>query len=255
MNHILCTIEEQVAIVTINRPKVFNALNLEVLADLNAVLDRVEQEAVKVMILTGAGEKSFAAGADVPAIQPMTSEDAVHFSRTGHKAMNRLERSPFFTIAAVNGYALGGGCEVAMACDMRVASTNAKLGIPEAALGLFPGFGGTQRLPRMIGLGRAKELLATAQSVSAAQALEWGLVNHVVEQAELLPFCRELAGKIIANSASAIRMAKHAMTIGMDMDLDKAMEYEAAQFGVLFTTPDAAEGMAAFVEKRKPSFQ
>lgn len=256
MENILYEINGRVATVTINRPKALNALNMDVLLEMEAVVKLLEQNgAVKVMVLTGAGEKAFVAGADIAAMQKMGPAEAEVFSRVGHRVMDRLEKTRIFTIAAVNGYALGGGCEVAIACDMRIASENAKLGIPEVTLGLFPGFGGTQRLPRLVGLGRAKELLATGQPVSAAQARDMGLVNQVVKPAELMPCCIATAEKIAGNSGSAISFGKQAMNAGMEMDQDKAMEYEAALFALVFTTADAKEGMTAFVEKRRASFQ
>jgi len=256
MGYIQYMEEGHVATMTISRSEALNALNKEVLEELEIVMDRLEQDGkIKVAVFTGAGNKAFVAGADIAAMQGMSPVAAERFSQQGHRVFDRLETSAVFTIAAVNGFALGGGCELAMSCDMRVASENAKLGIPETTLGLIPGFGGTQRLPRLVGLGKAKELLATGIPVTAAAAKEMGLVNHVVKQENLLPFCYELAAKIVSNSQSAVRLGKQAMNAGLEMDQDKAMDYEAALFAVAFSTLDSEEGIKAFLEKRKASFQ
>ena len=251
-----CTIENHIAIVVINRPKALNALNKEVLTALyDTMCDLDKNQDVKVVILTGSGEKAFAAGADIAAMQAMSCEEAKCFSRIGQKTMDQVASMRPFVIAAVNGYALGGGCELAMACDMRVASEKARMGIPEVTLGVFPGFGGTQRLPRLVGLGIAKELLATGRQVHADEAERSGLVNKVVCPTELLSYCLELGEQIVKNSTSAISYGKQAMTLGTEMDLAHAMEMEASLFGVVFTTHDQKEGMKAFLEKRKPVFE
>lgn len=251
-----CTIENHIAIVVINRPKALNALNEDVLAALYNKMNELDQDKnVKVVILTGSGEKAFVAGADIAAMQKMNCEEAKHFSRLGQKTMDKIANMRPFVIAAVNGYALGGGCELAMACDMRVASNKARFGIPEVTLGVFPGFGGTQRLPRLVGLGIAKELLATGRQVKADEAMSIGLVNKVVDPTELVSYCLELAEQISKNSTSAIDYGKQAMTMGTETDLAHALEMEASLFGVVFTTPDQKEGMEAFLNKRKPEFQ
>lgn len=251
-----CTIENHIAIVVINRPKALNALNETVLTELYRKMDELNQNKdVKVVILTGSGEKAFAAGADIAAMQQMDCEEAKQFSHLGQKTMDKIANMRPFVIAAVNGYALGGGCELAMACDMRVASDKARLGIPEVTLGVFPGFGGTQRLPRLVGLGIAKELLATGRQVKADEAMSIGLVNKVVDPTELVSYCLELAEQIAGNSTSAIDYGKQAMTMGTETDLAHALEMEASLFGVVFTTPDQKEGMGAFLDKRKPEFQ
>lgn len=256
MNYIRCERDEHVATIIIDRPKALNALNAIVLEELGSVISCLKQENdVKVVIITGAGEKAFVAGADIEAMQCMCPKEAYQFSSLGHRILSSVESSSFFTIAAVNGYALGGGCELALACDIRVASNNAKIGIPEASLGLIPGFGGTQRLPRLVGLSRAKEILATGRPIMAREALSIGLVNHTVEPAQLLPFCKELANKIVTNSSSAIRLGKLAMNAGVEMDQAKAMQYEIALFAMAFDTRDAKEGMLAFMERRKAQFQ
>lgn len=250
-----CTIENHIAMVVLNRPKALNALNEAVLTQLYGQMEALDKnEDVKVVILTGSGEKAFAAGADIAAMQPMNCEEAKAFSRLGQRTMDQVANMRPFVIAAVNGYALGGGCELAMACDMRVASNKARLGIPEVTLGVFPGFGGTQRLPRLVGLGAAKELLATGRQIKAEEAERIGLVNKVVEPTELLSYCLELAEQISGNSTSAISYGKQAMNIGTEISQDKAMEVEACLFGTVFTTADQKEGMSAFLEKRKPKF-
>jgi len=251
-----CTIENHVAIVVINRPKALNALNEQVLTALYEKMDELDKnEDVKVVVLSGSGEKAFVAGADIAAMQPLGCEEAIKFSRLGQKTMDKVANMRPFVIAAINGYALGGGCELAMACDMRVASEKARMGIPEVTLGVFPGFGGTQRLPRLVGLGIAKELLATGRQVKADEAMRIGLVNKVVDPTELISYCLELAEQICKNSTSAISYGKQAMTMGTEMDMAHAMEMEANLFGVVFTTADQKEGMGAFLEKRKPSFK
>lgn len=251
-----CTIDNHIAIVVINRPKALNALNEAVLTALYNKMEELDQnKAVKVVIITGSGEKAFVAGADIAAMQKMSGEEAQRFSRLGQKTMDKIANMRPFVIASINGYALGGGCELAMACDMRIASDRAKLGIPEVTLGVFPGFGGTQRLPRLVGLGIAKELLATGRQVSANEAEKIGLVNKVVAPTELVSCCLELAEQIAENSTSAISYGKQAMTMGTETDLAHALEMEASLFGMVFTTADQKEGMDAFLSKRKPVFQ
>lgn len=252
---VLCKIKGSVATVIINRPQALNALNAEVLEKLHAVMKGLDGDStIKAVILTGAGEKAFVAGADIAAMRDMSTAEAKAWASLGQRTMNRVAAMRPVTIAAVNGYALGGGCELAMACDLRVASTKAKLGIPEVSLGVIPGFGGTQRLPRLIGLGRALEVLSTGRQVGAAEAEAWGLVNRVTGPKELLPFCMELAEKITANSTVAVSLGKQAMDSGMEMDLARGLELEAALFGVAFAAPDQKEGMTAFLEKRKANF-
>lgn len=244
-----------VATVTIDRPEALNALDPEVLQDLESCFEKLNDDlSVKVIILTGV-KKAFVAGADIASMSKMTPEEAVEFSRLGQRVFNRVASMRPVVIAAVNGFALGGGCELAMACDIRVAAESAKMGIPETSLGVFPGFAGTQRLPRLVGLGIAKEMLVTAQKVPAQRAYEIGLVNHVVPNEELLGYCEELAKTILKNSSTAIAAGKKLMDMGGEMDLDKAQDYEAALFGVAFSTADQKEGMAAFLEKRPPVFQ
>ena len=251
-----CMVNDGVAVVLIKRPEALNALNQEVLQSLYDIMVKLDADAqVRAVVLTGSGDRAFAAGADIAAMKAMNPSEAQEFSRIGQKTMNKIETMRPFVIAAVNGFALGGGCELAMACDMRVASRNARIGIPEVTLGVIPGFGGTQRLPRLVGLGYAKELLATGRQVNAEEAKQIGLVNHVTESSELLDYCLELAEKIVKNSSSAISLGKQAMNAGAEMDLDKALKYESSLFGIAFSTPDQAEGMGAFLEKRKANFE
>lgn len=253
--YVTCMMEDGIASVTIDRPKALNALNEQMLSELYDVMTELdENSAVKVVILTGSGEKAFVAGADIAVMKTMDPVEARRFSRLGQRTMDKVAEMRPFVIAAVNGFALGGGCELAMACDIRIASRRARMGVPEVTLGVFPGFGGTQRLPRLVGLGRAKELLATGRQVKADEAERIGLVNYVTEPEELLPCCTELAKKIAGNSASGIHLGKQAMDAGMEMDLAHALKLEASLFGVAFATPDQREGMAAFLEKRKANF-
>ncbi len=252
---VLCQADNGIALVTINRPEVLNALNPEVLRVLDQVLSALDRDpAVRVVILTGSGEKAFVAGADIASMRDMTPVEARAFSAAGQAVLQNLENMRPVVIAAINGFALGGGCELAMACDFIYASDKAKFGQPEINLGVVPGFGGTQRLPRLVGLGIAKELLATGRQVKAEECKSIGLVNHVTAPEELLSYCRELAAAIAANSASAIDLGKQCMNAGVEMDLVRALEYEANLFGVLFSTHDQKEGMTAFLEKRRANF-
>jgi enoyl-CoA hydratase len=252
MNNLLVEVENGIAVVTVNRPKSLNALNSETLAELSECVCEIEKrDDVKVLILTGSGEKSFVAGAD---ISEMVGSDAVggwKMALLAKAAFEKLENMRQATIAAVNGFALGGGCEIAMACDIRVASENAKFAQPEVGLGTIPGFGGTQRLPRLVGKGRAKELIFTADMIDAQEAYRIGLVNKVVPLAELLGKCKEMAKKIMAQSSYAVSLAKIAINTGLDMDLNSGLKLEANIFGLSFATADKKEGMTAFMEKRK----
>lgn len=252
MNNLLLEVENGIALLTINRPKALNALNSETLAELNACLAELENnEDVKVVILTGSGEKSFVAGADISEMVNATPAEGRKMGLLAREAFGRLENMPQVTIAAVNGFALGGGCEISMACDIRVASDNAKFGQPECGLGILPGFGGTQRLPRLVGKGRAKELIFTCDMISADEAFRMGLANHVVPQAELIDYCKAMAGRIMKNGPLAVALAKQAINTGSDTDLDSGLKLEANLFGLSFSTADKMEGMTAFLEKRK----
>ena len=252
---IIYRLENHVATITLNRPKVLNALTMEMLSELENIIDRLnEDKDCKVVIITGNG-RGFAAGADISCMKEATSQEAMRFSITTRRLFRKIELARPFTIAAVNGYALGGGMELALACDMRVASETAKLGLPETAIGSFPGSGGTQRLPRLVGIGRAKEILATAEKVAAARALEIGMVEYVVPNEELLPFCDQLAQRICKNSTSAIADGKRLMTLSMEMDTEKAAELMTVMIGLNYGTHDQSEGMKAFMEKRAPNFE
>lgn len=246
------SIEAGIAHVTINRPKALNALNQATIKDLEGVLDHIEQDdTVKVVIYTGAGEKAFVAGGDISVMAPLNALEARAAAQRSQLLFNRIEMSPKISIAAVNGYALGGGCELAMACDLRIAADTAKLGQPEINLGILPGWGGTQRLPRLVGKGKAKELMLTGDMVDAEQACRIGLVNQVVPAAELTAAALELAQKIAGKPQVAVRLIKEAVENGLEMDASRAYAYEADLFGLCFATEDQKEGMAAFLEKRK----
>ena len=252
MNNLPLEVEGGIALLTINRPKALNALNSETLAELNACLAELENnDDVKVVILTGSGEKSFVAGADISEMVNATPAEGRKMGLLAREAFGRLENMPQVTIAAVNGFALGGGCEISMSCDIRVASDNAKFAQPECGLGILPGFGGTQRLPRLVGKGRAKELIFTCDMISADEAFRMGLANHVVPQAELIDYCKAMAGRIMKNGPYAVALAKQAINTGSDTDLDSGLKLEANLFGLSFSTADKMEGMTAFLEKRK----
>lgn len=243
-----------IVVVTINRPEAMNALDTVVLQELRDTFEDLDADkTVKAVILTGV-KKAFVAGADIAAMSKYTPAEAEAFATFGHKVFDLIEQVRPVTIAAINGFALGGGCELAMSCDIRVASEKAKMAIPETSLGIFPGFAGTQRLPRLVGLGIAKEMLATASMIDAKRAYETGLVNHVVSPEDLMTFCEDLAQKIVRNSSAAIAAGKKLMTEGFDMPFEKAEELEAVSFGLLFAEHDQREGMAAFLEKRAPGF-
>ncbi|MBC5731373.1 enoyl-CoA hydratase-related protein [Pseudoflavonifractor hominis] len=240
-----------VGIITIDRPDALNALNSQVLSDLDAVLERVEAEdEIYVVILTGAG-RSFVAGADIGEMKGFTSSDGKKFGVRGGNVFLKLENLSKPVIAAVNGFALGGGCELAMACDIRLASEKAKFGQPEVGLGITPGFGGTQRLPRIVGVSKAMELILTARVIGAAEAKEIGLVSAVCPPEELMERAMELAQAICANAQIAVRESKRCIRMGMQTDIHTAAAFEAEAFGVTCGTADKDEGMGAFLEKRK----
>ncbi len=254
--NIICEIKNTSAVVTINRPKALNALNLQTLTELHSCLETLgNDEEVAVVILTGGGEKSFVAGADISHMQSLNSIEAASFAKLGHKVARILEDIPQPVIAAVNGFALGGGCELAIACDIRYAADNAKFGQPEVNLGVIPGFGGTQRLPRLIGKGLANELLFSGNIIDAEEALRIGLVNKVFPQNELLDKCLELAETIASRGPLAVRLCKEAVNNGVEMDLNRACQYEADLFALCFASSEQKEGMLAFLEKREPKFK
>ena len=234
MNYITYEQEGFVGIITINRPKALNALNSEVLKELDACLDGVNLETTRALILTGAGEKSFVAGADIGEMSTLTKAEGEAFGKIGNDVFRKLETFPIPVIAAINGFALGGGCEISMSCDIRICSDNALFGQPEVGLGITPGFGGTQRLARIIGVGKAKEMIYAATNVKADEALRIGLVNAVYPLEELMPAAKKLAGKIARNAPIAVRACKKAINEGLDVDMDKAIVIEEKLFGSCF---------------------
>jgi enoyl-CoA hydratase len=243
--------EESIALLTIDRPKALNALNSSVLDELNQTIDAVDLQKVRALIITGSGEKSFVAGADIAEMSNLTKEEGVAFGKKGNDVFRKIESLPIPVIAAVNGFALGGGCELSMACDIRLCSENAVFGQPEAGLGITPGFGGTQRLARIVGIGRAKELIFSTSNIKADEAYRIGLVNHVYPIEELLPQAKKLALKIAGNAPIAVRNCKKAINDGLQTDIDTAIVIEENLFGACFETHDQKEGMGAFLEKRK----
>ena len=251
MNYITYEQDGFVGIITVNRPKALNALNSEVLKELDACLDGVNLETTRALILTGSGEKSFVAGADIGEMSTLTKAEGEAFGKIGNDVFRKLETFPIPVIAAVNGFALGGGCEISMSCDIRICSDNALFGQPEVGLGITPGFGGTQRLARIIGVGKAKEMIYAATNIKADEALRIGLVNAVYPLEELMPAAKKLAGKIAKNAPIAVRACKKAINEGLDVDMDKAIVIEEKLFGNCFESEDQKEGMAAFLEKRK----
>ena len=255
MDYVRVEREGGVAVLTVDRQEKLNALDGQVIEEIGQALLELESEGPRAIIVTGAGERAFIAGADIRAMSVMDPIEAKRFSEIGHAAMALLDRSPIPTIAAVNGYALGGGCEVAIACDIRIAAENATFGFPEVGLGILPGLGGTQRLPRLVGPALAKELIFTGRRVGAEEARGIGLANRIVGQGEALDAAKEMAAEISANGPLAVRYAKAATNRALDVDLISGLEFEADQFALLFATEDAREGMNAFGEKRKPRFE
>jgi enoyl-CoA hydratase len=254
--NILYEKRDGIATITFNRPKVLNALNRKTVEELGAALAAARDDAeVRVLILTGAGEKSFVAGADINELAQRTPVDGKDFSLFGQGVFRMLETMGKPSIAAINGFALGGGCELALACSMRVASKTAKLGQPEVKLGILPGYGGSQRLARLCGKGVAHELILTGEMISADEALRIGLVNRVVEPGELLAACQEIAKKIIANAPLAVQYSMDAIERGLEMPQEEGMFLEATLFGLCCATEDMREGTKAFIEKRKADFK
>ena len=253
---ILLEVTEGIATVTINRPKQMNALNTDVLYKLREVLlECGRREDVKVVIITGAGEKSFVAGADIAEMKEMTPRQGMAFSETGQSVFSLIEQLPKPVIAAVNGYALGGGTEMAISCDIILASEKARFGTPEVNLGVFPGFGGTQRLTRLLGKARAKEIIFSGEMFDATRALAIGLINRVCPPEELMEEAVNLAKTIMSKGPVALELAKKSIEKGFDMDLDKALLLERSLFAQCFDTEDQKEGMSAFIDKREPDFK
>ncbi|MGN1413127.1 MAG: enoyl-CoA hydratase-related protein [Anaerovoracaceae bacterium] len=247
--------ENGVMKVTFNNPEKLNALTNEFLEEFNCLLNEIEEDAdLQVIILTGAG-KAFIAGADISLMSTMTPEEAARYSFNTTEIYRRMEGMNKVFIAAINGFALGGGCEMTLACDLRIASQKAKMGLPEVGLGIFPGGGGTQRLPRLIGMAKAKELVYTAKTIRAEEAEKIGLVNYVVEPEELEAKAMELAEQILKNSKSGVRLSKEAFNNGNQMDIISAMNLEKNLFALCFATEDQKEGMSAFMEKRPANFK
>ena len=254
--NLLFAVEDAVAIITFNRPKALNAMNSATMKELYEAVNICENDdAIKAVILTGSGDKAFVAGADISEMAKLKPQQAMLFMETGHKTLRALENLPKPSIAAVNGFALGGGTEISLACDMRFASENARFGQPEITLGMIPGWGGTQRLTRLIGMGRAKEIILGGGMIDAARAYEIGLVNRVLPADQLMAEARKFAVKLSTLPGFALKMAKHSITFGYDLALDNANRLEVECVSQCFSTDDQKEGMAAFLEKRKPGFR
>ena len=254
--NLLYEVKDQVARITVNRPQVLNALNRATVEELDRAFDAARADSgVRALIITGAGEKSFVAGADINELAKQTPVEGKEYSLFGQAAFHKLETMGKPSIAAINGFALGGGCELALCCSIRIASKNARLGQPEVKLGLLPGYGGTQRLARLCGKGVAHELLLSGEMISAEEALRVGLVNHVVELAELIPAAEKIAQKIVANAPLAVKYAMEAVEHGMEMTQEEGLFLEATLFGLCCATEDMREGTKAFLEKRPAKFQ
>lgn len=253
--NLLLHIEQHIAWITINRPQQLNALNADVLRELTTAVETCGRDpGVRVLVITGACEKAFVAGADIKAMAAMDAAQALDFCALGHRCMDTIAATPQPVIAMVNGFALGGGCELALACDFIYAADTARFALPEVTLGLFPGFGGTQRLTRVVGKAKALELICSGRQLKAQDAYEWGVVNRVVPAAELKPTVAALAAQIAQNSPAAIRLAKAVTLQAGERTLHDGLQHEQATFPECFHTDDRREGLAAFVEKRKPHF-
>ena len=250
MGFVNCELKENIAVVTINRPEALNALNSQVLDDLAAAFDAIDTNVVRAVVLTGAGEKSFVAGADIGEMSTLSKAEGEAFGKKGNDIFRKIEQFPVPVIAAINGFALGGGCEISMSYDIRICSDNAMFGQPEVGLGITPGFGGTQRLARLIGAGMAKQLIYTARNIKADEAYRIGLVNAVYPQEELLAAAEKMASQIAANAPIAVRACKKAINDGLQTDIDNALVIEEKLFGSCFETEDQREGMANFLRKK-----
>ena len=256
MQYLFIEKSDGIGIITINRPDAMNAMNSDVVSELSiTVSDMIADKEIGVIIITGSREKAFVAGADIKAMQQMNAEDALEFGKTGQEMTLVIENSPKPVIAAVNGFALGGGCEISLACHIRVASENAIFGQPEVLLGLIPGWGGTQRLPKIVGTGIANELIITGNQISAQEAHRIGLVNHVVTQTELMDTCKEIGKKILNNGPNAIAKSLNCIYESFDKSIEDGLEFEVKEFANLFSREETKEGLSAFVEKRKANFR
>ncbi|MBT3182366.1 MAG: hypothetical protein HN337_07665 [Deltaproteobacteria bacterium] len=254
--NILTETKAQVGIIKINRPKVLNALNLETVGELEFAIKKMDDDVnTRVLVITGEGDKAFVAGADIAAMKEMNESHASEFAEQGHRCMNSIGYATKPVIAAVNGFALGGGTELAISCDMILASESAKFGLPEVKLGLFPGFGGTQRLPRLIGASRAREMIFTGGIIDAKLAYEWGLASKLFPAASFMNDVMAIAEKIAENGPVAISMAKRVANDGLGMHFADGLKNEEEHFPKLFASKDRIEGLSAFLEKRKPNFE
>ena len=252
MTNVLLEKKGHIAVATINRPKALNALNSQVLEDIDQLVEQVKaDDEIRALVITGSGEKAFVAGADIGEMSTLTKAEGEAFGKKGNDVFRKLETLPIPTIAAVNGFALGGGCELSMSCDIRLCADTAVFGQPEAGLGITPGFGGTQRLARLVGMGMAKQLIYTAKNIKADEALRIGLVNAVYPLEELMPAAEKLAETIAKNAPIAVRACKKAINEGLEAKMDDAVVIEEKLFGSCFQTADQIEGMSAFLEKRK----
>ena len=256
MEYIIKKIDSNIGRLTINRPDSLNAMNKELIEQLMvSTQEMIDDSSVGVIIITGSGDKSFIAGADIKKMQQMGPDEALQFGKMGQDLTVVIENSPKPVIAAVNGFALGGGCEISLACHIRVASENANFGQPEVLLGILPGWGGTQRLPRIVGYGIANEIITTGKMISASEAYRIGLVNHLVPVSELMQKCEELAQEILKNGPHAIAQSLLCIRQSMGKDINSGLEFEVDRFSELFETDETKEGLSAFVEKRKPKFR
>lgn len=252
--NILLTSNNNIATLTINRPKSMNALNSDTLTEIGQALDEVKHSNDNILVITGAGPKAFVAGADISEMKDMNSIEASNLSRLAHNSYHKIEELSQFTIAAVNGYCLGGGLELAASCDMRVVSNKAKFGQPEVTLGVLPGFGGTQRLTRLVGRGKAKEMIALGTMINAEEAYRIGIAEEIAEPEQLMTKVNEIAEQIKKNGLIAVGMAKYVIDRAADLPLDTAIDFETQMWSQTFATADQTEGMTAFLEKRHPDF-
>ena len=256
LKHVRVEWDGEIAVVTIDRQDKLNALNADVVRELGDVVASLrDDDVVRGVIVTGAGKKAFVAGADIAELARMTPVSGVGVSRDGQRVFSEIERFPKPVLAAVGGYALGGGCELALACHMRIASREARFGLPEVGLGLIPGYGGTVRFARLIGLGRAIEITLTGEMIDAQRAFEIGLVSATVDAEELIPEAKALLRKVTKNGPIAVRMALQSIYHGLDTSTADALDFESALFGLLASTRDTKEGLEAFLEKRRPDFK